>query len=118
MMKINFPKGYYWLLERNLISYETFGALQPWLYLPKEHQFNLNDKWGTIDCFNRIAFAKRQDNDELACFVYNLEGEVLGVDLLQGWTNDGFTILKSFNSFWEWLKHVIDDMAEWLEYDI
>lgn len=59
MMKINFPKGYYWLLERNLISYETFGALQPWLYLPKEHQFNLNDKWGTTDCFNRISLQAR-----------------------------------------------------------
>jgi hypothetical protein len=61
-----------------------------------------------------IAFAKRQDNDDLACF------EVVGkgtnrVVLVHGWTPEGYTILRTFDTFWAWLKSVVDDIEELVE---
>ncbi len=118
MLKFELPKYYYWLLERNLITYEPFGPLQPWFYLPRGDQFLLNQRWHKkIEKLAKLAFAKRQDNDELACFVFNLKGEVNHLELVQGWTEDEYTILKVFNSFLDWLKYVLEDIALWIEVD-
>lgn len=118
MLKFELPKYYYWLLERNLITYEPFGPLQPWFYLMSEDQFLLNQRWhNTNEILTKLAFAKRQDNDELACFVFDIKGEVNHLELVQGWTEEGYTILKVFNSFLDWLKYVLEDIALWIELD-
>lgn len=115
-MNIDFPKNYYWLIEKGLISFDSFGPLEPWFYLPREHQFIVNERWPKIDSnFIRVAFAKRQDNDEIACFIFDANRMLLGVDLIQGWTGEGYVVLRSFPNLWEWLKYVIDDIAIWFE---
>ena len=60
------------------------------------------------------AFAKRQDNDELACFTLNDYGDVSGVNIIIGWSDNSYILKKSFNSFWDWLKHVVDDIEKWV----
>lgn len=116
-MNAKFPRGYYWLLERGLVSYDdNFGPLQPWFYLPEKHSFWLEERWRQEEINEHsFAFAKRQDNDELACMVFNSQGDFLRIDLIVGWIGDGYELKGRFNSFWDWMKHVVDDIGEWVE---
>jgi hypothetical protein len=110
------PKGYEWLLERALIGFEPFSPLQPWHYLDAENVFNVTTKWpqGPFKEGELIAFAKRQDCDDVACFCVKT-GKVEGLVIIHGWTNQGYEVLVRFETFWDWLKSIIDDISEWVE---
>jgi hypothetical protein len=109
------PNGYYWLIKQNLIGFEPFTILQPWYYVDNENFFSLKNKWPNGPSENElVAFAKRQDNDYLSCFEIS-NNNVIKILLVNGWTENGYDILKSYSNFWEWLKGVIDDVAEWSE---
>lgn len=110
-----FPQGYSWLIEQNIMGYEAFSQLQPWLYLKNDECFFANIKWKNVTESCLFAFAKRQDNDELACFKVNEDGNVEGVVLINGWSSNGFDIIKEYSDFWAWFHQVIDDVKEWVE---
>jgi hypothetical protein len=59
-----------------------------------------------------VAFARRQDGDDIACFEVGPQG-VNSVVIIHGWTDAGYDIVAKYRTFWEWLKSVIDDIAEW-----
>ena len=63
-----------------------------------------------------LVFAQRQDYDSLAGinFDENLN-EFNEIYLIQGWTPEGFEIIETYKTFWEWFKSVIDDIQEWVE---
>jgi hypothetical protein len=109
------PSGYKWLIDRGLVGFAANSSLQPWHYLPSRHVFDLKERWPSGSANTRlVAFAKRQDCDDLACF------EVIGpraerVIVVHGWTADGYQVDRMYQTFWEWLKAVIDDIAEWIE---
>jgi hypothetical protein len=107
------PSGYQWLLDRALVGYEPFTQLQPWHYLPPDQCFWASDRWPRVTDKRLWAFAKRQDCDDLACFV--AEGSIVqGIALIHGWTGNGYEMCREFNDFWAWLKHVVDDIADWV----
>jgi hypothetical protein len=109
------PLGYFWLLERGLIGFEMNSQFQPWHYLPARHVFELTDRWPLGPSRKRlVAFAKRQDNDDLACFEVEA-GVARRVLVVHGWTDSGYDVEAELNGFWEWLKLAVDDMQEWIE---
>lgn len=108
------PSGYRWLLDRALIGYEPFTQLQPWHYLPLEQCFWASDRWPGVTDKRLFAYAKRQDCDDLACFIVAVDGTVKGIVLIHGWTGDGFEFCHEFPDFWAWLKHVVDDIDNWV----
>ncbi len=61
-----------------------------------------------------LAFARRQDCDDIACFELP-SIETPRVILIQGWTRSGeaYDLVASYSNFWDWMKSVIDDIAEW-----
>jgi hypothetical protein len=61
-----------------------------------------------------MAFSKRQDCDDLACFVIAADNTVSGVALIHGWTASGYDLRREFDDFWAWLKYVVDDIAGWV----
>jgi hypothetical protein len=109
------PRGYEWLLQHALVDFVPNSSLQPWHYLPGRHIIDLEDLWLSGPSKTRlVAFAKRQDCDNLACFEV-IEGRAMRVVIVHGWTGTGYSIELSFKSFWDWLKSVVDDIAEWSE---
>jgi hypothetical protein len=109
------PSGYNWLLEHGLIGFDPFSPLEPWYYLDRDEFFDVRDRWPKVsDRRSLIAFAKRQDCDDIACFEVG-DKSVSAVVVIHGWTEDGYAVIGSYKSFWEWLKSVIDDIAEWVE---
>lgn len=109
------PRGYKWLLERGLVGYYDYSALEPWYYLERDEVFSVTDEWPQGPHRGRlIAFARRQDCDDIACFDVGPQG-VNSIVIIHGWTSTGYDIIASYRTFWEWLKSVIDDIAEWAE---
>jgi hypothetical protein len=69
------PRGYKWLLKRGLVGYYDSSALEPWYYLEHDEVFNVADEWPWGPCEDRlVAFARRQDCDDIACFEVGLRG--------------------------------------------
>jgi hypothetical protein len=105
------PAGYLWLQERGLIGYGA-SALAPWYYLEQSKVFDLSERWPQGPHRGRLlAFARRYDNDDIACFSVG-EGGLKGILLAHGWTDSGYSIVATYESFWEWVKSIFDDIAE------
>jgi hypothetical protein len=109
------PKGYNWLIDRGLIGFAPNSPLQPWHYLPRRHAFDLSERWPSGPASKRLfAFAKRQDCDDLACFEV-IEGRAERILIVHGWTAGGYQVDCEYQTFWDWLRAVVDDIAEWVE---
>jgi hypothetical protein len=104
---------YRWLIDKGLVGYEPFTALQPWYFLPEGELFFVTDRWPDgASAVPLLAFARRQDCDDIACLKES-SGNALEVVNIQGWTSCGYEIIKAYPTFWEWFKSVIDDIAQW-----
>jgi hypothetical protein len=114
LLGLTVPAGYQWLLDRGLAGFEPFGQLQPWHYLLPDQCFWASDRWPSISEKRLLAYAKRQDCDDLACFVVASDDTVQGIVLIHGWTGAGFELCQEFPDFWSWLKHVVDDIGAWV----
>jgi hypothetical protein len=109
--QFSIPNGYEWLLTQKLIGFVPDSPLYPWHYLDKEAAFYTNELWpGAQGSMSLFAFARRQDCDDLACF--NVEsGMATKIVVIHGWTNVGYNIVAVYDTFWDWLKSVIDDIS-------
>lgn len=100
-------------------------SLTPWYFIEREETRSaLRDEYctevykGSQPVRDIYPFARRQDNDDVAGFVVRPEGftgEVVIAHLT--WSGQpetkGYPTLVQFPDFWNWLKAVIDDSAEW-----
>lgn len=112
--KLNFPKPkpYTWVVDKGLAGFSASSALQPWYFLPENEMFQPTAKWPHgPSAAVLVAFARRQDCDDIACFEVR-EVEPTPVVLIHAWTANGYDIVARYDSLWEWLKAVIDDIAE------
>jgi hypothetical protein len=115
VFKFTPPCGYTWLLERKMVAFKPFGALQPWYYIKRDEIINLRERWPNGPSkIELIAFARRQDNDDIACFGLEADG-VVSVVVVHGWTDSGYDIAARYATFWDWLKSVVDDIRECCE---
>lgn len=109
------PRGYCWLLERGVFGFGPFGPLQPWYLLDSQGTFSVSERWPGGDSGSDLfAFAKRQDNDDLACFEV-IGKSVKAIVLVHGWTGSGYSVVARYDTVWDWAKAVVDDVAEWSE---
>lgn len=100
-------------MARNLVGRAPFTKLQPWYFLSEAEMFDATDRWPSGPCeAPMLVFARRQDRDDLACFS-NVTGGATEVITIHGWVADSYVVLESFPTFWEWMKSVIDDIADW-----
>jgi hypothetical protein len=54
-----------------------------------------------------VPFARRQDNDDLACLDPEYPGQVI---LVHDFASAGFERRANFANFWEWFRSAVDDM--------
>ena len=111
----NLPTGYQWLVDHGLVGFEPFTQLQPWYYLPDDQCFWTTERWPNANAKRLFVFARRQDNDDLACMNFDENEIVNGIILIQGWTKSGFDIVQEFPDFWLWRQQVIQDISVWAE---
>jgi hypothetical protein len=105
------PAAYRWLARHNTIGDRPSTQLSPWYRLPDAETFSASERWPKGEERNLVVFARRQDNDDLACFSVAKE-VVIGIVVVHGWTASGCDVVAEYRTVWEWLKAVIDDIAE------
>lgn len=106
---------YFWVVERGLVGWEPFTQLQPWFFIRDDKMFDATEVWPSgREESPLIAFARRQDCDDIACFDFTA-GNNLKVVLIEGWSGGGnaYNVIGEYPTFWEWLKSAIDDVADW-----
>jgi hypothetical protein len=84
--------------------------LEPWFILDsKQARDKLRGLTGRYPGRNLFPFARREDNDDVACFERELPGKVVIVHdfASNGWENRD--ILEDFHS---WVRRAVDDMIE------
>ena len=106
------PHGYRWLFERGVMTYVN-SPLEPWFLLDRSQKNVTSEQRFDQSQLRLVSFARRRDTDDIACFRLNAQNEVDAVVLIHGWVPDvGDQVVATFDSFWDWLKSVVDDIAE------
>ena len=54
-----------------------------------------------------IPFARRDDNDDIACFELNKGDEV---QIVHDFASAGFEQKRMYNTFWDWFRAAIEEM--------
>lgn len=108
------PDAYTIARERKLFGYQNQdSALDPWFYMDADNVFDACKKWPSVSnkkSVKLIVFARRFDNDDMACFEVS-DDTTKQIVVVHGWTPSGYDVVNEFSSFWHWVKSVIDDVA-------
>ena len=113
--KLQNIKGYKWIVEHNMVGFEPNTHFQPWYLLPQKDCFWVNDKWSDSSSLKLYAFARRQDNDDFACFNVGSGEEIRNIYIIHGCTEYGYDIVKSYSYIWDWMHSALDDIKELAE---
>jgi len=54
-----------------------------------------------------IPFARRGDNDDVACFELNKGEEV---QIIHDFASSGYEQRNTYKSFWDWFRYAIEEM--------
>lgn len=111
---IAFPPEYYWLKDKQIFGEKPFSQMEPWYMLQEAEYYWINEVWDSNE--RLLVFARHQGSDLLSCLRLNpAQGAFDGVYVVQGWTPNGFDIVDHYQSIWDWMKSIIDDIREWAE---
>jgi hypothetical protein len=119
-LDIEVPEGFIWMLNHHLIGLEAFSQLEPWHLCDIPEIIPLSERWNDLK-MNRtlIPFARRQDDDELACFEVKDDKVVkictIHYQLYSPGTAPEIEILDEYPSVWGWLKSVVSDIEDWAQ---
>ena len=86
---------------------QNIANLTPWHLLNKE--LAAKRLKGLRARYQRryMPFARRQDNDDLACFDPLAPGKV---HIVHDFASDGTELRKTYDSFWSWFRAAIEEM--------
>lgn len=98
----NYPESFLKAIRLNLID------LEPWYFM------NIDDVSQRIKGMQDrypdrilIPFARRGDNDDVACFELNKGEEV---QIIHDFASGGYEQRNTYNSFWDWFRYAIEEM--------
>lgn len=57
-----------------------------------------------------IPFARRDDNDDIACFEVEKEDKV---QIIHNFASVGYEQRHEYNNFWDWFKEAMEEMIEY-----
>lgn len=98
----NYPKSFLKVIELNLIDYEQW-------YLMNKDQIAIRRE-GLQQRFpnrNLVPFARRDDNDDIACFEIGYGEKVF---IVHDFATDGYERRQEFDNFWSWFISAIKEL--------
>jgi len=91
------------------ISSQGLINLSPWHVMPRElakkRLIGLRGRYRN----KYVPFARRQDNDDLACIDPDQPGRVV---VVHDFESEGFERGATYQTFWDWFQMAIEDMIE------
>ena len=99
------------VIDDGLVGFGPFTQLQPWDFLPDEEIFDVAEQWPSSESERPlIAFAVRQDCDDIACFEVH-DGEITSVLVIEGWSEGSYSPVARYGSFEEWFNRAKNEIA-------
>ena len=106
-------------MERGLIHalierYPALLDLEPW-HLVSDEEFDVlfNGINGRYPSRRVVPFARRDDNDDVACFVIHDPDQVSGqIIVIHDFASTGWEVVARMAEFADWLEHAARDQAE------
>jgi hypothetical protein len=105
------PSEYQWIVQRGILGDKPFSQMNPWYLVQEVDIYEIGQEQ---DGNRLIVFARRQDCDDLACYLLK-DGQAKEVLLIEGWTSNGYDVLQRYENIWDWLKSVIEDIQDVFE---
>lgn len=106
-ISFEYPESFKKLIELNLVNFDTWALFETEAATVRYH--GLQNRYPKR---NLIPFARRWDNDDIACFEI-MEDNSIKIQLIHDFASDGWEQRKEFKDFWEWLETAIKDMIEY-----
>lgn len=98
-----YPSEFLILINQNLLDFD------PWIVITgdrlKTRYAGIKERYPNRGL---IPFARREDNDDLACFEKDS-----GVVIIHDFATPGYEGGRDSMLFWEWLRMVVEDMIEY-----
>jgi hypothetical protein len=89
------------------ITSQGLSNLSPWHVMPRElakkRMKGLRERYRT----QYVPFARRQDNDDLACID---PGQPEAVVVIHDFSTEGAEHVAAYETFWSWFRAAIEDM--------
>ena len=100
-----YPSEYMRIVDQNLIDFN------PWIIL-QDDQLRTRYRGIKVRYPKRelIPFARREDNDDVACWERNFPCKVF---VVHDFASPGYENKEEFNNFWDWLRRVIENMIDY-----
>ncbi len=103
-MDFQYPASFVKAIELNLLDFEF------WYFLTNEQVLTRID--GLMKRYpNRklVPFARRDDNDDIACFEVGKEPKV---QIIHDFASEGYEQKCEYDDFWDWMKVAIDELIK------
>ncbi|PEV02850.1 hypothetical protein CN300_30555 [Bacillus thuringiensis] len=100
-----YPESYQKIVELNLVDFDVWYLIESEQATRRYH--DLKERYPKRDL---IPFARRDDNDDIACFEI---GKGSKVQLIHDFASEGFEQRKEFDDFWEWVEVAMEEMIDY-----
>lgn len=100
----NYPREFLKIVELNLVD------LDIWYLMPKEQlEIRMRGLKNRYPERKLIPFARRDDNDDIACFEV---GKGNKVQIVHDFASAGYEQRKEYDCFWNWFKDAVEEMIK------
>lgn len=100
----SYPDEFVRIVNQGLLDFSPWIVLQGALL--KERFYGLADKYPNR---NLVPFARREDNDDVACW----EKNEVKVVVIHDFSSEGFECKEYYDSFWDWLRSALEATIEY-----
>ena len=100
-VQVKLPEGLLRIVNQNLVD------LTPWHVMSRD--LAVTRLHGLRQRYSRkyVPFARRQDNDDLACIDPARPEEIV---VVHDFASEGTELRNRFDSFWDWFRAVVEEM--------
>lgn len=100
----NYPQEFLRIVDQRLLDFD------PWIVLQggqlRTRFRGLQERYPEREL---IPFARREDNDDVACWDKGKEGVVI----IHDFSSSGYENKQDMNSFWDWLRSALEATIEY-----
>lgn len=100
-----YPENYNKLIELNLVDFDVWYLMESGQATRRYH--DLKERYPNRKL---IPFARRDDNDDIACFEFGKENRV---QLIHDFSAEGFEQRGEFVDVWDWVELAVKDMIDY-----
>lgn len=108
---LKMPSGYLDAKALGLVN------LMPWQFVTDdEFDWLFSGLASRYPVRKAIPFARRRDNDDVACFTPGGKGlDNCEVTIIHDFATSGSEVVAEFDTFWGWFQYAVGEMVEWHE---